>query len=474
MTTLVTVLLFAAVTALFVVLHLRKGRSEAGRAGDAGPCPRCGASFPARERICPACGAPRQAYELVTATLAPREPPPGDAGGRRHAIVRKDLCVGCSGCVSVCPVPGAVTMRNRLAVVDAALCQAHARCVEACPTGAIFVGVGGASEIVVVPDLDANFQSSVPGLYVVGELGGRGLIKNAINEGRLAVEHAATLVEGREGAILDLVVVGSGPAGLSAGLEAHRRGLRYAVLEQGSLADTIRRYPRHKLLLAEPVQVPLYGELWVADTTKESLLGVWKRIVERTGLAVLEAHRVSDVSRRDDAFDVATPRGVFRARRVVLAMGRRGTPRRLEVEGEELAKVVYDVAEMEVFAGRKVLVVGGGDSAIETAIGLVRQRGTEVTLCHRGDAFPRVKERNLRLLGEASRRPNLRIVTKTRVLAIGPQSVRIEVGGLPEEVPNDDVVVRVGGEPATPMLERAGIRMVRKAVPVVSADGSRG
>ena len=155
-------------------------------------------------------------------------------------------------------------------------------------------------------------------------------------------------------------------------------------------------------------------------------------------------------------------------------MGRRGTPRRLEVGGEDLAKVVYDVSEMEAFAGRRVLVVGGGDSAIETVIGLARQRGTDVTLSHRGDSFPRVKDRNLRLLGEAAKRTNLRILPKSRVVAIGPETVRLEFEGQRLDVANDDVVVRIGGEPATPMLERAGVRIVRKAVPVASVEAHHG
>ena len=476
MSTVLTTLGFVLLTAVFVVLHLRRTR-RAGGAADAAPCPRCGKWVAAAASRCPACGAPRQAYEIVTAGLAAEASDGGDGGGRPHAIVRSDLCVGCGGCVAACPVPGAIALENRFAVVDASLCDAHGRCVEACPTGAVFVGTGGAAEIVEVPDLDPHFQSNVPGLYVVGELGGRGLIKNAINEGRLAAEHVASTLEGASagaGLDLDLVVVGSGPAGLSAGLEAHRRGLRYVVLEQGSLADTIRKYPRRKLLLAEPIHVPLYGDLWVADTTKESLLSVWRRIVERTGLEVRESHRVADVTRRGASFEIATSRGTFRSRRVVLAMGRRGTPRRLGVDGEDLSKVVYDVAEMEAFAGRRVLVVGGGDSAVESAIGLSRQRGTEVVLSHRGESFPRVKERNLRLLQEAATRPALRIVPRSRVVEIAEQSVRIEAEGRPQDVPNDDVVVRIGGEPAAPLLARAGIRMVRKSVAVAYGETARG
>ena len=217
----------------------------------------------------------------------------------------------------------------------------------------------------------------------MGELGGRGLIKNAINEGRVAIEAVVreTQLGARRGAaddVYDVIIVGSGPAGLSAGLEAHRAGLRYVILEQGTPADTIRKYPRHKLLLAEPVSVPLYGDLWVADASKEDLIQVWETIIANTGIAIRTKHRVEDVVRDGEIFKVRTSKGEYQARRVVLAIGRRGTPRRLGTPGEELAKVVYDIVEMDAFAGRKVLVVGGGDSAVESALGLSNQKGTVV------------------------------------------------------------------------------------------------
>ena len=351
-----TTIAFVALAAFLLWRQASRGRG-ARTAGDARSCPRCGAVLHGPVGTCPRCRAPLSAFDIVAAR--PAVDAAGGGTGRPHAIVRADVCVGCGVCVPACPVPGAITMTGKLAVVDLALCQGHGRCAEACPTQAIVVSTGGTSHRVEVPDVDTDFQSNVPGIYIVGELGGRGLIKTAINEGRLAVESIARRLppgaprsDGDEGAV-DVAIVGSGPAGLSAALEAHASGLSYVVLEQGTLADTVQRYPRHKLLLAEPVTIPLYGELWIADATKETLVEVWKNIVERTGLVVHTHQRVLDLARAGRVFDIETGKGRFRARTVVLAMGRRGTPRRLGVPGEELPKVVYDVVEMSAFAGRR-------------------------------------------------------------------------------------------------------------------------
>jgi len=471
---LLTTLAFLAITAVSIHRHLRAtaGHAAAGPALQPGrPCPRCKATVPAGATFCPGCGVPQQVYDVVSAPAVEGEA--AGAGARLHAMVRADLCVGCGTCAAACPEPGALTIRNKLAVVDAALCTGQQECAAACPVGAIVLAAGASVHRVEVPDLGADFQTNVPGLYIVGELGGRGLIKNAINEGKLAIEHIAAALgchapaEALEGEHYDVMIVGAGPAGLSAALEAHRRGLRYLVVEQGTLADTVRKYPRHKLLFAEPLSIPLYGDLWIADASKESLLQVWETIVANTGLHLRTGQRVEQVVRSGDRFRVVAGGHERHARCVVLAMGRRGTPRTLGVPGEELAKVVYDVAEMADFAGRRVLVVGGGDSAIESVLGLANQPGTTVHLSHRGRDFAKARDRNRGRLQAAVEGGRVTVLLGSQVREVRPDRVVLEVAGETTILPNDDVVIRIGGDAPYTFLQQLGIRIVQKDVPLV-------
>ena len=472
---------FVAFSVWSIARHVRRERRQGGRASGAvkRPCPRCTAPVPVGAARCPNCGVPQQAFELLHAREASGgEAADGDAGAPLRAHVRNDVCVGCGACVSVCPEEGAITLRGKLAVVDGDRCKGHGECAQACPVSAITMARGAAVNRVVVPALDQHFQSSVPGLYIVGELGGRGLIKNAINEGKIAIEHVASTRPAAAGvadAPLDVIIVGAGPAGLSAGLEAVRRNLRYLVLEQGTVADSVRKYPRHKLLLAEPVTIPLYGDLWIADATKEALLQVWESAVERSGLRVTTGQKVESVERAAGAMVVRTAdKTTVAARCVVLAMGRRGTPRRLGVPGEDSAHVVYDIAEMADFAGRRVLVVGGGDSAVESAVGLANQAGTTVTLSYRAEAFDRVKPRNVEKLNAARATNRLTVVLKSVVREIRQDVVVLDVAGESRILPVDDVVVRIGGNPPQALLDRAGVRMVQKelAAPAAEALGA--
>lgn len=419
---------------------------------------------------CARCGAPQQAFELVQAPTVAGAAAAGT--GDPKAMVRADMCVGCGTCVDACPEPDAITLRGKLAVVDDDRCRGHGECVAACPVGAIAVTTGAAVNRVSVPLVDANFETNVPGLHVVGELGGRGLIKNAINEGRLAVERIARALprgvprDDGVAAAVDVAIVGSGPAGLSAGIEALRSGLSYLVLEQGALSESVRKYPRHKLLLAEPVQMPLYGNLWVADTSKEALLAIWESIVADSGLQVRTGERLQHITREGGLFRLETAVGTHLARRVVLAMGRRGSPRKLGVPGEDSTKVFYEVIEMEQFAGRRVLVVGGGDSAVECAVGLANQDGTTVHLSYRSESFARIKPRNQEKLDRVVARDRVTLLLSTQVREIRGDVVVIEGASGAMILPNDDVVIRIGGDAPYTFLERIGVQIVQKDVPI--------
>jgi putative YpdA family bacillithiol system oxidoreductase len=469
MLTLLTYGGFLLLTALFVILHMRGRAKPAAKV--ARTCPRCRASVADDAQYCPSCQAPLQAFELVTAKIVTGEAKPVD--GPLHAIVRADLCAGCGTCVPACPEPGAIAIIDKVAKVNLDACKGHGACATACPVGAIFLTAGEAVQTVEVPDLSIHFESqSVPGLYVVGELGGRGLIKNAVNEGKLAVEHVAEVLAKEpfrgndDGGVYDVIIVGSGPAGLSAGLEAIAKNLRYLILEQGSLADTIAKYPRKKVLFAEPLRVPVYGDLWVSDASKESLLQVWQNVIAKTGLKVRTQARVEGIERQGAFLAVTSGALTFRARRVVLAMGRRGTPRRLGAPGEDLDKVFYDIVEMEAFEGQRMLVVGGGDSAVESALGLANQPGTSVTLSYRGAEFSRVKDRNRAKLDAAIAAGKIETLLGSEVREIRRDVVVLEHEGTLRLLPNDTVIVRIGGEAPYPFLERLGVRIVKKEIAI--------
>lgn len=483
METLLTTLAFLAVTVVSVFMHLRgqgATRGTGAPAAPAGPpCPRCGTPLPGGAGYCPGCGVPQQVYEIVSARISTPVETTGGARQALHAMIRADRCVGCGTCVAACPEPNALKLVGKVAIVDPVLCKGHGDCVKACPVGAINLSAGQAVQEVEVPEVNACFESNLPGLYIVGELGGRGLIKNAINEGKIAIEEAVRHLrachppEGdgppADPDILDLIVVGSGPAGLSAGLEAHRSHLRFVILEQGSLADSIRRYPRHKILLSEPVKVPLYGDLWVADASKETLLSVWETIISSNDLPLRTEHRVEGVGFMNGVYTVQTNQGSFRSRLVVLAMGRRGTPRQLGVPGEALGKVFYDVVEMEAFAGHRVLVVGGGDSAVESALGLANQPNTTVHLSYRGSELARVKARNRDKFDAAVSQGKLSVLFESQVKEIRETDVVLTTGGQTIHLPNDTVIIRIGGDPPLKFLERIGVRVVKKDVPLMSA-----
>lgn len=373
-------------------------------------------------------------------------------------------CIGCGACVKACPEGDVLGVVGGTAVVVNGLrCVGHGRCEEACPVGAIQVGLGDLKSREDVPLLDDHYQTTVPGLYVVGELGGLSLVRNAAFQGRRVIEHLPR-AEKTPG-VLDVVIVGAGPAGLSAGLTAATSGLSYAVFErEETLGGSLLHYPRRKMVLTQRVELPPWGALDREEYSKEVLLDLFEGLVRdhaldvRFGEAVIEVRR--DVQREEDGiFTLRTAKGEeVRTRAVVLALGRRGTPRKLGVPGEELPKVMYRLIDAEGYRDQRILVVGGGDSAAEAAIGLSCQTGNVVTLSYRREKLVRLKKKNQDALDALLATGKVKPLFSSQPVEIGPDRVRLKVKDQEVELPNDWVFVFAGGVPPFDFLKKLGVR----------------
>jgi thioredoxin reductase len=375
-----------------------------------------------------------------------------------HPWIDPARCLGCALCVSACPENGVLGLaRGKAVMVKAANCVGHGACKEACPTDAITLVLGTREQGVEVPALDPEFETNLPGLFVAGELGGMGLIRNAIEQGRQVIASLSQRLERGAPDRLDVVIIGAGPAGFSAALAAHERGLRYRTLEQDCLGGTVSRYPRAKLVLTAPVELPMVGRVKLRETSREALLELWQRTERETGVEIHYGERVQDIRPLPDGFEVQSSSGVHRCQTVVLAIGRRGSPRRLGVEGEGLPKVAYQIEDPADYAGQRVLVVGAGDSALEAATAIARQPGACVTLSCRGDGFPRAKPPNRERALAAERSRRLRVLRSSSVERVEAASVTIASPQGREQLPNDAVIVCIGGELPTRFLHQVGV-----------------
>jgi len=375
-----------------------------------------------------------------------------------HPHIDAVQCIGCGGCVDACPEGDVLAVIDGKAeIVNGAKCVGHALCAEACPVGAITMMMAPPGRSANLPILTEHLETNVRNVYIAGELGGLGLIKNAVMQGKNVVSHIAAA--GRRADVqFDVAIVGAGPAGLAAALTAKQLNLRYIVLEQGDIGGTILQYPRRKIVLTSPVELPIWGKLKFTEVSKEALLDLWEEILAKTKLHVRTGEKVTDVQPIDNRLQITTPYNSYQAAHVVLALGRRGTPRKLGVPGEQLSKVTYRLIDAETYQDCDVLVVGGGDSAIEAAIGLALQGSNRVTLSYRKDAFSRLKERNMKHLEEDVRRKRITVVFNSNVQEILPQGVILQTPEGIRTISNNYVFIFAGGEMPFEFLKQVGIK----------------
>jgi thioredoxin reductase/ferredoxin len=384
-----------------------------------------------------------------------------------HPVIDTVRCIGCGSCVKACPeqpehhVLGLIG--NKAQLVSPSDCIGHGACRSACPVDAITLVFGSAQRGIEIPLLSPSFESTVPGIFIAGELGGMGLIRNALSQGMQAVNAIHKHRPRARGAgALDLLIVGAGPAGFAASLTAMSHGLKFATVEQDSLGGCVFQYPRAKMVMTSPVTLPLVGRLRFGHTSKEALLEFWRGVERKMNLPMRYGERVESIGREGDGFLVRTTRGEHRAASVLLAIGRRGTPRKLDVPGEELPKVVYRLVDPEQYKGQDVLVVGGGDSALEAAASVAENGGRQVTLSYRGDAFSRAKPRNRERVAVAARSGRLQVLLESQVRRIETASVVLDFQGRALELANDAVIVSVGGILPAEFLQKVGVQVETK------------
>ena len=380
-----------------------------------------------------------------------------------HPLINRDRCLGCATCVKACPEHDVLgVIHGKAHLINPTHCIGHGACKKACPFDAIELVFGTEKRGVDIPHVGPDFQTNVPGLFIAGELGGMGLIRNAITQGVQAVESICTLDGIGRGDQLDLVIIGAGPAGIGASLAAKSRKLRFATVEQESLGGTVSHYPRGKIVMTAPVKIPLVGKMQFKETTKEVLMEFWEKLVAATGLVINVNERVENIEPGNGGFKIKTTKNSYTSRAVLLAIGRRGTPRTLGVPGEDKPKVVYRLIDPEQYCGQHVLVVGGGDSALEAAVSIANERGTTVTLSYRSEAFSRAKEKNRIKVDDAQKKGRLQVLMSSTVKEITDDKVTIHVNDKDMTIANDAVIVCAGGILPTPFLKSIGIEVETK------------
>ena len=387
-----------------------------------------------------------------------------DGPQSQHPHINNTYCIGCATCTMVCPEGDVLAMiGGKAMIVNGYKCIGHGICADSCPVGAITMVLASPSVGANLATLTSEFETTVKNMFIIGELGGLALIKNAINQGRECIDTIVARMEASKGSkplpgVNDVLIVGAGPAGLTASLRAIEKKVNYITIEESEIGGTVAKYPRQKLVMTSPVEFPLYGKFKKTELPKENLIDFWLKVMKRVDFKCHTQEKVENIVKDEDGiFTVSTTKSQYRARYVILALGKMGSPRKLGVPGEDLPKVMYRLIEADHYVNKKILIVGGGDSAVEAAMGLAHQVGNTVTLSYRQGSFSRIKDRNAQRIEECIRKNKLKVLFNSSPVEFLPDSVIMDVNGARQTLPNDFVWIFAGGEPPTAFLKKVGV-----------------
>lgn len=447
-----------------------------------------------------------------------------------HPVVDPVLCIGCHACVDACPHDVLAIVNGVSTPIARDQCMEDTGCTVECPTSPkACIVINGTKKIPPrkVPNRNQRLMTNVPGVYMIGDVSGVPLIKNALNEGAQVIDYVVEDLrnQGAGKAEYDVAIIGVGPAGLSAAALAKQRGLRYVALEQDKIVSTIQNYPAGKYVFFKPDTVDAKGgvPLEGAGDQKEVILGWWTKSMMEHGIQVSEDESCKDIKLEDGAFRIVTEKGklkeksAYTARAVILAIGNRGTPMKLRVPGEEItmmiqpgpivakhcpqcgqartgkqlfcvscgqklpvrtpgsmqdSKVKYKLSDPDDYESKKCIIVGAGNSSIESAVALTgfKRKGDEITftrnnevvLIVRSDFKGDLKLGNKMDVYDCMDAGKITVYFRTEIKEITEDEVvLIDVGTKEEKarLANDYVFALIGGEKPTKFLEGIGVKI---------------
>jgi len=378
-----------------------------------------------------------------------------------HPVFNPNRCIGSAACVPACPEGKIIGLiHGKAQLINPTMCIGHGACQAACPFDAITLVFGTEKRGIDIPNVHENFETNIPGLFIAGELGGMGLIRNAVTQGSQAMDHI--LKRGSKGKPLDVVIIGAGPAGFAATLAAHEKKMKYKTLEQDSLGGTVYNFPRGKLVMTAPVVLPIIGSVNMFETTKEKLLSFWLKIEKKTGIKINYKEKMDNIESSGEGFIVTTPRGTYETSAVLLTIGRRGTPRKLGVKGEDKAKVVYKLIDPEAYHNKHVLIIGGGDTALEAATSIAETKMATVCISYRNPNFSRAKKKNQTKVTEMIKIGKITTLMSSTVKLITDNEVELDQEGQKIVIKNDSIIICAGSILPTSFLNKIGIAIETK------------